>query len=309
MRFRWWAPIVAATVALGLLGILGRLEFRPRPTPRPGPARQAPVRPAPVQPRPPEPAPDYEPLRQELAAYLATRQARYGLYFKDLRSGKAFGINEEHPFPAASTIKAPLVLYLNQLVADGKESFDTRITYRPEAHYQTGAGILHMAATPGDSYSLRVLANLAITISDNVATRMLLDRLGRDNFAAFLWRLGGKTVYPGGENVSTARDMAVYMQAILDFAERYPALGGRLLDDLAHPIYHVGLPGELPASVRVAHKEGDLPGVSDDVGVVYADRPFIFTVLSENQPDPLAGFREIARLTRIAYDFQQRLGD
>ncbi len=129
----------------------------------------------------------------------------------------------------------------------------------------------------------------------------------RENFAAFLRSLGGRTVYPGGENLSTARDMAIYLQAILDFAKEQPALGERLLDDLAHSIYHVGLPGELPPSVRVAHKEGDLLGVTGDVGVVFAERPFIFTVLSDGQPDPLAGFKEIAHLTRLAYDYQNQL--
>lgn len=311
MRSRW-LPVLAVVVVAGLFGLVALLGRRPAPRPTPSriarPAPAQPAKPAPATPQPPPaPAPDYEPLRQQLSAYLATRAARYGVYFKDLRSGKAIGINENEAFPAASCIKAPLVLYLNQLVANGRESMDTRVVYRKAAHYTGGAGILHMAASEGDSYSLRVLSNLAITISDNVATWMLLDHLGRENFKAFLRSIGGTTVYPGDENRSTARDMATYMQAILDFAQRHPALGERLLDDMSHPIYHVGLPGELPPSVRVAHKEGDLAGVSDDVGIVFAKRPFIFAVLSEGQPDPLAGFPEIARLTRIAYDYQQGL--
>ncbi|MGE5552514.1 MAG: serine hydrolase [Betaproteobacteria bacterium] len=308
MRPRWWLA-AAAVLVLALVGIVGLLAQR-RTIPQPQPSRPAPSRPrrlgSPAKPAPP-PAPDYAPLRQQLQAYLATRQASYSVYFKDLRSGAAFGINEEVPRPAASCIKAPLILYLNQLVAEGRESFDTRLIYRSAEHYQTGAGVLHMVASDGDAYSLRVLANLAITISDNVATCMLLDHLGRENFAAFLRSLGGRTVYPGGNNLSTARDMAIYMEAILDFAKKQPALGGRLLDDMSHSIYHVGLPGELPPAVWVAHKEGDLSGVTDDVGVVFAERPFIFTVLSEGQPDPLAGFKEIAHLTRIAYDYQQSL--
>jgi beta-lactamase class A len=296
---------------VGLLLVAVSVERRIPPLPRPG--RPAPARPrpsAPAQPAPATPvapAPDYAPLRQQLQAYLATRPASYSLYFKDLRSGAAFGIAEEVPRPAASCVKVPLVLYLYQLMANGQESFGTRLTYQRNRHYQTGAGILHMAAADGDTYSLGVLSNLVITVSDNVAWRMLEDHLGKENIAAFMRDLGGRTVYPGGKNLSTARDMAVYVQAVLDFARRHPDLGGRLLDHLAHSIYHLGLPGELPPSVRVAHKEGDLTGVSADIGAVYARRPFIFVVLSEGQPDPLAGFSEIAHLTRIAYDYQNQL--
>ncbi|MDI6871068.1 MAG: class A beta-lactamase-related serine hydrolase [Bacillota bacterium] len=305
-RFRWWLAVAVVLVA-GLIWIEGLIERRPAPRPAPRPSRLAPARPQPPRPAPAAPSPDYGPLRERLRAYLATRPARYSVYFKDLTSGASFGIDEYRPVHAASTVKVPIVLYLNTLVAEGKASWDTRLTYRAADHYQTGAGILHMVAADGDTYSLRVLANLAITISDNVATRMLLEYLGRENVAAFMRRLGGTTVYPGGENLSTARDMAIYVEAVLDFAKKNPALGERLLDDLAHSIYHVGLPGELPPSVRVAHKEGDVTGVSDDVGVVFAKRPFIFTVLSDGQADPLAGFKEIARLTRIAYDYQNQL--
>lgn len=299
-----------AVVLIGIAWAVGLRERSqvPRPAPRPAPAREG--QPAPVKPSPArlaEPVPDYTPLRRQLESYIDTRQGHYTVYFKDLRSGAAFGIDEDRPVAAASTVKVPLVLYLYQLIAEGRESFDTRLTYRRDRHYQTGAGILHMVASDGETYSIGVLSNLIITISDNVAWRMLEDHLGKGNIAAFMRNLGGRTVYPGGENVSTARDMAVYVQAVLDFAQRHPDLGGRLLDHMAHSIYHVGLPGELPPSLRVAHKEGDLAGVSDDIGVVYAKRPFIFAVLSDNQPDPLAGFREIAHLTRIVHDYQQSL--
>ncbi|HHW14251.1 MAG TPA: serine hydrolase [Firmicutes bacterium] len=299
-------------LVVGVSGVAVWVNLWPGPKPAPRPARPAPPQritevPRPAAPTKPEPLPDYGPLRRQLADYLATRTARYSLYFKDLRSGAAFGIDEDRPIPAASSIKVPIVLYLNQLVAEGKASFDTRMAYDRDEHFEGGAGVLQMAAVDGDRFSLRVLANLAITISDNIATQMLLDYLGRDNVAAFMRSIGGRTVYPEGQNISTARDMAAYLEAVLDFAKEYPSLGNRLLDDMAHPIYHVGLPGELPDNVRVAHKEGEVEGVANDVGVVFSKRPFILAVLSDGQGDPLLGFPEIARMTRMVYDYQNAL--
>lgn len=258
--------------------------------------------------RPALPAPDYEPLRRQVAEFVYTRPGvTFGIYFKDLVSGAAFGINADEPIAAASTVKVPIVLYLNTLAARGELDMSERVVYRQATDYTDGAGILQFTARDGDTYSLRALATLAITISDNVATRMLLRRLGRDNVASFMRGLGGATVYPGGENVTTARDMGAYVDGVLLFAREHPVLGSRLLDDMAHSIYHVGLPGRLPPGVMVAHKEGDVAGMAGDVGVVLGRRPYILCVLSRGIGDLDAAFADIAHISRLAYDFQERL--
>jgi len=254
-------------------------------------------------------APDYTPLREELLRYLEGKQATYGIYFKDLASGAEFGINDREPIHAASTIKVPVVLYLNTLAAQGKVDWSDRVTYRSDPDYQGGAGILQFTARDGDSYSLRVLANLSITISDNIAYRMLVRYLGKENIAQFMRDLGGEVVFPDGTAMTTARDMGRYVQGVLDFARQHPELGRRLLDDMANPIYHVGLPGELPPYVTVAHKEGDIWGVTNDVGVVFGPRPYILCVLIKDMYDLDRGFAEIARISRIVYDYQARVGN
>ncbi|MGB9803933.1 serine hydrolase [Desulfofundulus sp.] len=248
--------------------------------------------------------PDYQPLRAQLEAYLSQQPGVYGIYFKDLESGASFDINGDEPITAASTVKVPVVLYLNHLVAQGRLNWNDRVVYDSSQDYQGGAGILQFAARDGDSYSLRVLANLAITISDNIAYRMLVRYLGKENVAQFMRDLGGQTVFPNGENITTARDMGRYMEAVLEFSREYPALGERLLDDMANPIYHVGLPGKLPPEVRVAHKEGDVWGVANDVGIIFTEHPYILVVLSKGETDVDTGFARIAEISRIVYDYQ-----
>ena len=250
---------------------------------------------------------DYTPLQQQIQAFIQTRPQQFGIYFKDLRSGQQWGIHAEQPIPAASTVKVPIALYVNELVAQGRLRWSDRIRYEKAVDYAPGAGVLQYEAIDGNSYTLRVLTNLLITISDNVAWRMLERFLGRENIAAFMRRLGGRTVFPGGRNITTARDMGVYMAAVLNFARRRPDLGERLLDDLSHTIWDVGLPGQLPPHVRVAHKEGSITGVADDVGIVFARRPYILCVLSQGVEDVDAGFADIARISRLVYDFQERL--
>lgn len=254
----------------------------------------------------PQTGTDFAPLRQQMVEYLAKQPATYKIYFKDLISGQTFGIGEDDWMVAASITKVPTVLYLNHLAAQGKIDWQEKVAFQ-ESDRQGGAGILQNAIKPGDKYSLRVLANLSITISDNIAHKMLLRRLGRENVEAFMRSLGGRTVYPNGQNITTARDMMAYLDGVLAFQRANPELGERLLDDMANPIYHVGLPGKLPDNVTVAHKEGDVTGVSNDFGIVFGSRPFALVVLSKGQADPEAGFDFIAHLTKLAYDYEEAL--
>ncbi|MGE5623492.1 MAG: serine hydrolase [Methanocella sp.] len=258
---------------------------------------------------PEKPAPtqvSFAALKAKMQAYLKTQPATYKVYFQDLKTGQAFGIGENDPMTAASTTKVPTVLYLYTLAAQGKIDLNEKVAIQ-SGDYQDGAGALQFFAQPGDRYSLQTLANLAITLSDNTAHRMLLRWLGKDSVIAFMKSLGAKTVYPNGANTTTAADLAVYMRAVLSFKQKYPALGGRLVDDLEHTIWNAGLNGQTPGNVQAAHKEGDVTGVSNDFGVVYGSRPYLLVVLSSGQANPDAGFQYIAHLSKLAYDYEEQL--
>lgn len=264
------------------------------------------IPPPPVPPPTGVSAPDFGPLRQQIQAYLATQPATYRVYFQDQRSGAAFGIGETEWMVGASTTKVPTVLYLYTLAASRQIDLNEKVAYQT-ADFQSGAGVLQATARAGDLYSLDCLASLAIRISDNIAHRMLVRRLGLDNVAAFMRSLGGQVVYPNGSNITTAADLAAYMRAVLAFARRQPDLGGLLLGQLQNPIWNAGLNGRLPPDAVTAHKEGDVTGVSNDYGVVFILRPYLLVVLSTNQADPEAGFQYIAHISRLVYDYEQTL--
>ena len=251
--------------------------------------------------------PDYQPLQDEVAKFTASLPGTYGIYFKDLDSGEGFGINEKAPIPPASTIKLPVILYLYEQAAAGKLDWSDRVRYNLSTDYQGGAGELQYAARNGDTYSLRCLATIAITLSDNIAHNMLVRHLGYDNVMAFIKKMGTDTTRPFGSASTTARDMGAFAEGVISFAERNPQQGGRLLNDLAHTIYHVGLPGELPSKLVVSHKEGSINGVATDAGIVFSRRPYILAILSEGVSDEDTGFKNIAKISRIIYDHQQKL--
>jgi len=215
------------------------------------------------------------------------------------------GINQDVPMYVASSIKVPIVLHLYTEAAKGNLSLDEKVTYRPETDYATGSGVMQYTAAPGNPYSLRTLGNLAITISDNAATKMLIRRLGLDNIRSFMAGLGGKVLFPDGRYVSTARELGLYMRAVKEFADRNPGLGGTFLYDLSHTITNEGIPQELPSGVTVAHKVGAAGTVAADVGIVFlGERPYVLSVVTEDVGDTeVPGFNAIGRISRMVYDF------
>lgn len=250
----------------------------------------------------------YLPLALELKKYLTGKPGTYGIHFRDLGTGKSFGINDRELFPQASCVKVPYVLYLYEKVAVGSYRLEQRFAYQADTDYSAGSGYLQHIIKEGDRLTLRALAKVAITLSDNIAYRMIKRLVKPANVVEFMRALGGSNPRPDGDDCTTPRDQGSYLLGVLDFAKRSPKLGEMLLDDLAHPVWHCGLPALLPDEIKVAHKEGDLEGVANDAGIIFApDRPYILVVLSQNQPDVPAAFREIAAISRLVFDYQCQL--
>lgn len=249
---------------------------------------------------------NYSALQQQIKDYLAGQPGTYGVYFQDLSTGQAFGINADTSLPAASTVKLPTVLFINDLVNRGILDWQQKLTYNSASDYQGGSGILQFSVKEGDKLTLRTLTTQAITVSDNIAYNMLRNFVGKGSVASYMSSIGGQTVFPNGQNYSTARDMATYVQAALDFAKVSPD-GRRLLDDMANGIYNEGISLMIPDGVTVAHKEGFIWGSPADVGVVFGSRPFIVTVLSQGVEDDTQGFANIGTIAKMMYDYQKGL--
>lgn len=248
----------------------------------------------------------YRALEQQINNYLASQPGVYGVYFEDLYTGRSFGIKADDAFPAASTVKFPTVLFINKLVSQGILDWQQKLTYNAAQHYQGGSGILQFSIKDGDKLTLRSLTTQAITTSDNIAYNMLRDFVGKGSVANFMREIGDTTVYPNGNNWITPRDMGTYLKVALNWSYTDSNVA-RLLDDMANGIYNEGIPLYLPDMVKVAHKEGFIWGCPSDVGIVFGKRPFVIVVYSYNVDDPDQGFGTIATISRMIYDYQQKL--
>lgn len=248
--------------------------------------------------------PEYTRLLTELRTEMHNAAGKYGLYLIDMESGKHLGINEDEVFHAASTVKVPINLYLVHKFVSGEINPSEYLTYQA-AHYEGGTGYLHTHSL-GTRYQVGRLSRDSIVYSDNVATNILLSKLGRIPVKDFMRSLGAEAV-DDNRNITSPKDMAIVMEALVLFADQYPAEGGLLLAYMRRSAFRDGIPSGVPPPVPVANKIGFWPktGTYNDVAYVeHPQRPYVLAMYSEGTPGGEAAYQNIRRLTSIVHSFQ-----
>jgi beta-lactamase class A len=245
------------------------------------------------------PAPATTPLRQLLSRQLqrqldslaASTSGVVGIAVEDLTSGERFGVNDSLTFPQASAIKVALLLELIRQADTGTLALSERVEV-PASQHVGGDGVLQSFADRGSALSLHDLAVLMVTLSDNTATNVLIQRVGMANVNRLLSglelreiRLGRSMMRPdesarGNENLATPR-AAARLMARLGRCDL--PLSRRACDD-ARRMLEIPKPGTvadaLPADVPVAWKPGSLDGVATAWALVrLRGRPYAMAVM------------------------------
>jgi beta-lactamase class A len=245
-----------------------------------------------------------------------------GYVILDLASGDRIAHLDRAVFPTASTIKLAIVYELFKQAQDAKIHLDERITL-DRAKAVGGSGVLFEMGTP--TLSISDYATLMVTLSDNTATNVLIDRLGMADITRRMQTLGlGETrlrrhmmdtaaAKRGDENVSTPNELA----ELLRLMNGPLATGGAAAkpNPMADAIELLKKPKEsrlrkgLPEGVATADKPGELDGVRVDAGIVYVtNRPYIFCVMTTFLKDEGEGEKAIEEMSRVTYEYFSRLG-
>jgi beta-lactamase class A len=208
-----------------------------------------------------------------------------GVAVRDLRSGQTLSLRGHEPFPSASLIKVAVLVTLLDEVHEGRMRLAEPITL-VERDRVGGDGILkHMAS--GHQLTLEDAAWLMITISDNTATNLLIDKLD----VRTVWRKMEALGLPRSKihsktyrrETSMAMDSSVkYGLGVTTPDETVELLtllhGGRAvspaLDSLALAMLRANqddakLARWLPADVPLANKSGTIERARNDCGILY----------------------------------------
>jgi beta-lactamase class A len=227
----------------------------------------------------------------------------------DLTSNDRFALRARDVFPTASTIKLAIVYELFTQAAEGHVKLEETIVLdRRKA--VGGTGVLFHLGTP--TLSIRDYAALMVTLSDNTATNVLIDRLGMAEISRRMASLGlGATklrrqmmdtaaAQRGEENVSSPADLAALLQALNGMPDAIALLKKPKENRLRRG---------LPEGVESADKSGELDGVRADAGIVFVkNRPYVFSVMTTFLESDQEGEAAIVEMSRAAYSYFERLG-
>jgi beta-lactamase class A len=233
-----------------------------------------------------------------LREYVAGLDGCYGIYIIDLNRGFEFGINEYEVFYAASTVKVPLALYIGVLMENGVVRPDDVLEYTVN-DYESGSGKIQYEEY-GSRHTVRELVSLAIRISDNVATNMLIRETEYRNLKDFMRSLGGEVV-DDERNLTCPKDMAIYMKKTYEFSLE-SEYGREIINELQNTVFNDRLPVRLPSCIKVAHKIGNWVDSYHDVGIVFTDNPYVISIMSKGASEKEA-LNEIAHISRLVFDF------
>lgn len=254
-----------------------------------------------------------------------------GLRVCDVLGRELFALNPERVFPAASTIKVPLLILALEWAQAGRLDLEGRVTLQA-ADRVPGAGVLHELG-PGLALSWRDVLILMIVVSDNTATNLVIGWLGVEAVNGWLtgqgWtdtRLVGKLQLPpeqrnpaqlrGERNRTTALEQTDMLGRLVQGKLLDAAHTALALDILERQQYRDLIGRGLPRAengehlYRLASKSGELGGVHHDVGVLYTPRPLVIALLSEGGMDrrELPGNRDVDLLSGALWPLLSALG-
>ncbi len=253
-------------------------------------------------------------LRAELQRIADETRGVVGAQVIDLATGERIGVNDTLTFPQGSAIKIPLLIELYHQDEAGVLKLSTRVPVRL-ADRTGGSGLLQNLGDGTSELSLGDLAMFMITVSDNTATNMLIDRVTMDKVNATTRALGVPEVklqrkmirprdsFAGNENIATPTAAATIMAKVARCElpmskERCGALRRLLEIPKGGPIE-----ASVPEGVRVAWKPGDIEGVNTAWGLVdLPGRPYV-VVGMVNYSDADEGMKALRRIADTAYGY------
>ncbi len=235
--------------------------------------------------------------RRSLEENISAMPGTAAMYYRNLESEESFSFNGAEPIMAASVIKLPIFLETLRLAEGGILSLDEEILCREEDKVG-GCGALK--AFPGEfDVPLRTLAELMITISDNTATNLIIDRVGlpelQRGFEAaglIVTRLRRKLYDAqasamGLQNTISVSEIGMLLEKLFRGEWVKPAVSEYALETLLRQQINHKIPGYIKGfNARIAHKTGEDSGISNDVGIVYAKQPFVLCFAAQGTDVP-----------------------
>jgi beta-lactamase class A len=253
--------------------------------------------------------------------------ADVAIAFRTLDGKSEWFLRADDSFHAASTMKLPVMIELFHQAREGKLKLDDTLLVKNEFHSLVDGSVYTLDAADdsepniykaeGQTRTLAQLCEIMITASSNLATNLLIEKLGVANIRATVQALhadgmnvlrgveDGKAYAKGLNNTTTARGLLLLLQAIAKGQAVDAEASRQMVEILKRQTFNEAIPAGLPPNTIVAHKTGDLTKIHHDAAIVYAPRPFILVILVRGMEDIKVSGALMADITRDLYPATQ----
>ncbi len=255
-------------------------------------------------------------LKQSVKQYIEGSVGnRIGFYYTNLKNSEEFGYNDLSPFVVGGAVNLPINLILYEEARTGILSFLEVLEYEKDDFTEGTGQIIHREV--GVQYYIRSLSQLSLASSDNIATAMILRRLGgidkvSERFGAISSIVDYSSVYyyadfskkqQSGKQRSGAQDLARYARELYFLYLSYPDHYQPMMNDLAVTSSASPFAGVFAEGTQIFRKSGLNTRFSSsaEVAIIICEEPIVLCITVESASNE--------QLDRIKADLGQLVAD
>lgn len=208
-----------------------------------------------------------------------------GFYYKNLITGYEESVGADEAYLAASVIKLPLFLHVLTLAARGQISLDEKLIVE-EQEKMPSCGALTLFTGPVE-VDICTLCRLMIDLSDNTATNKLINyctipganegfrEMGLEKTVLRRLLFDSVASAAGIQNTICPWEMGMLLEQLWRGTFLNKEVSEFAMEVLLHQQINHKLGGKLKEEIGIAHKTGEDDNLSNDVGIVLAEEPFV----------------------------------
>lgn len=253
-----------------------------------------------------------EVLRDKLLEELAGCKGRASLFLEI--EGLIIEFNSNEVYRSASLIKLPILLETLRQLEAGKLQKERLVTIGEDDKIGDTGVLQAMKVT---QLPVQDLLSLMIIVSDNSATNLMIDLIGKSSINSTISRIGMKnsilqrkmldfdSIQSGRDNLTTAADIALCLKE---------GVAGRSLNKHSRETFHSFLlqqqfKDKLPyymddSLLKIGNKTGELPGNEHDCGIItYGKKQAFIVVLIDGISNPESGKSTIRQIGKHINSF------
>ncbi len=259
--------------------------------------------------------------RSAIEALIRESGAEVSVAFRTLDGRDELLLRETESFHAASTMKIPVMIEMYRQAESKTISLDAAVPVvnqfksivdgSPFALSPADDSEADLYKAVGQTRTWRALCELMITDSSNLATNILIDRLGVARIRATVAALGaaGMDVRRGVEdnlafqagqnNTTTSLALLRLLEAMAKGTAVSPAASREMVEILARQHFNESIPAGVRPGTRVAHKTGSITRIQHDAAIVFAPKPYVLVVLVRGLDDEKKGQALTASIAHV----------